>query len=100
MSDYDDYDFEDYTHEQLANIDAIAAAHFDPSLLQGCPEVRVELEDPVQIHEFTPSNADVPPIQSYRSYRVLSVTDLVSPMWCVLTAVAARITRLHPSCQV
>ena len=89
MSDNDDYSFVDYSHEELADIDTLTAAHFNSQLLQGCPEVRVELEGIVQIHEFTLSNADVPPIQTHRPDRVLSVTDLVSPMWYVFIPIAA-----------
>ena len=85
----DDYEFVDYSHEELADIDSLTATHFNSPLLQGCPEVRVELEGLVQIHEFTLSNADVPPIQTHRRNRVLSVTDLVSPMWYVIIPISA-----------
>lgn len=79
----DDYEFVDYSHEELADIDSLSATHFNSPLLQGCPEVRVELEGLVQIHEFALSNDDVPPIQTHRRNRVLSVSDLISPMWYV-----------------
>ncbi len=102
--DYDYYDSIEYTQEDLATIDAIAAAYFDPPLPQGCPEVRIELEGPLQPHESTPStsrdSSEPSPIQTYRRNRVLTVTDLVSPMWFVYTAMVVGVTRLHTSFQV
>jgi exonuclease V len=99
--EYYDYDTVEFTPEDLANIDAIAAAYFDPPIPQGCPEVRIELEGPIQPHESIPSTScdisESAPIQTYRRNRVLTVTDLVSPMWCVYTAMAAGATRLHTS---
>ncbi|KAF8346993.1 exonuclease V a 5' deoxyribonuclease-domain-containing protein [Amanita rubescens] len=84
--DYYDYDSIEYSQEDLANIDAIAAAYFDPPLPQGCPEVRIELEGTLQPHESTPStsrdNLEPSLLQTYRRNGVLTVTDLVSPIWC------------------
>ncbi|KAF8625217.1 hypothetical protein AX15_005518 [Amanita polypyramis BW_CC] len=82
-SECNDYDFPELSQEDFAQLDAIAAAYFNLPAHQGGPQVRVELEGTIQVHETTPStSANTPPMQTFRRNHVLSVTDLVSPAWC------------------
>ncbi|KIL71568.1 hypothetical protein M378DRAFT_65079 [Amanita muscaria Koide BX008] len=84
-SEYDGDDFAAFSEDDLAQIDSIASIYFDTPLSKGGPQVRVELEpDDQDSHEITHPSAlpKTPPIETYRRNHILSVTDLVSPVWC------------------
>jgi hypothetical protein len=93
MSDsdeYDDYDLSEFTQDDFARIDAaIESVYLETIGNKGRPAIPIQIEQPV-LSPTSPTpdiprhrSAESSPFQRYRRYKILSVTDLVSPAWYV-----------------
>ncbi|KAJ7597432.1 exonuclease V [Mycena floridula] len=76
--------FSEFTTEDYAAIDAAVAASLvlpvGPSIPHGDPSITVELEEPPA--KDPPSLIEPSPLNRFRRHKLLSVTDLVSLVWC------------------
>ena len=83
QSEIDGLDLSSLTPEELAQLDSAISLKLNEHI--GGPSIQVELED----GEMTPQVIRPSPLEQFRSRRIFSVTDLVSPAWYVY------LTELH-----
>ncbi|KAF8808059.1 hypothetical protein BYT27DRAFT_7166540 [Phlegmacium glaucopus] len=69
------------TPEELAQLDSAVSIKLNEH--KDCPSIQIEIEDggatPLQVVECSTQPS---PLKQFRSRRILSVSDLVSPAWC------------------
>lgn len=77
QSEIDGLDLSSLTPEELAQLDSAVSMKLN-EYIDG-PSIQIEIED----GEATPQVVKPSPLEQFRSRRILSVTDLVSPAWYV-----------------
>ena len=77
QSEIDGLDLFSLTPEEFAELDSAVSRKLNEHI--DCPSVQIEIED----GEMTPQLIRPSPLEQFRSRRILSVTDLVSPAWYV-----------------
>lgn len=77
QSEIDGLNLSSLTPEDLAQLDSVVSMKLNEH--NDGPSIRIQIED----GEATPHVADPSPLQQFRSRRILSVSDLVSPAWYV-----------------
>ena len=77
QSEIDGLDLSSLTPEELAQLDSAISMKLNDHI--DGPSIQVEIED----GEMTPQVIRPSPLEQFRSRRILSVTDLVSPAWYV-----------------
>ena len=83
QSEIDGLDLSSLTPDELAELDSAVSMKLNEHI--DGPSIQIEIED----GEMTPQVIKPSPLEQFRSRRILSVTDLVSPAWYV------RFTYLH-----
>ena len=86
QSEIDGLDLSSLTPEELAQLDSAVSMKLN-EFIDG-PSIQIEIED----GEFIPQVVQPSPMEQFRSRRILSVTDLVSPAWYV------HVTYLYNKC--
>ena len=77
QSEIDGLNLSSLTPEELAQLDSVVSMKIDER--NDGPSVQIEIED----EEMTPQVVRPSPLEQFRSRRILSVSDLVSPAWYV-----------------